>query len=143
MQSKVYRMKVALVGAVVTLAHDSSAMRNAARIGAVLGAVGMPTLAAAQGFVRGFQNLGTLGQLIVGLLVLLGLVGGLGMVLGGLWTMYNKYNNTGHDEKSWGKISLQICAGGLAMALGWVGSNVVETLGGSTSDIGRSVSTSR
>jgi hypothetical protein len=117
---------------------DTAMYREAMQIGTGLGLLLGPTLVFAQGFVRGFQNLNTLVQLIVGFLILLGLVGGLGMILGGLISAYKKHDR-GNDDVSWAKIAMQMGAGGLAMALGWVGTQVVETLGGSSSDIGRSI----
>lgn len=109
------------------------------RVGASIGLLIMPLAVSAQGFVRGMSNLNTLMQVMVGLLITLGLLGGLGFIMGGLWAAYKKHNERGSDEITWGKIAVQIGVGGLAMALGWVGVNVVETLGGSPADIGRSI----
>lgn len=108
------------------------------RLGLIGGQLLVVAPAFAQGFVNGFRNLNTLTQAGIGLLILIGALGGLGFILGGLMAMYKKYDR-GNDDVSWGKIGLQIAAGGLAMALSWVGVQVVETLGGSQSDIGRTL----
>lgn len=107
-------------------------------IGAVVGQLLVASPVFAQGFVNGFKNLDTLAQSGIGLLILVGALGGLGFILGGLFSMYKKYDR-GNDDVTWGKIGLQVAAGGLAMALSWVGVQVVETLGGNQSDIGRSL----
>lgn len=141
MKTTLNRMKVALLTASLAVAEQSKDMRatrDAARIGLAAGSILGPCVASAQGFITGFQNLGTLAQLGVGLLIAIGLLGGLGLVMGGLFSMYKKYDNRG-DDITWGKVGVQIAAGGLMMALGWVGTNVVETLGGSSSDIGKSL----
>ncbi len=91
-------------------------------------------------FIQAFTNMNTLAQKIIAFLTLIGLVAGLGMILGGLYSAYKKYDQRNEDT-GWGKIALQIGAGGMCMALGWVGVNVVQTLGGSTSDIGKSITT--
>ncbi len=114
--------------------------RDALFYGRIAGVVVMTGSAVAQGFIAGFTNLKTLADLGVGLLIILGLLGGLGMVLGGLVSAWKKYDSR-NDDITWSKIGLQICAGGFAMALGWVGMQVVETLGGSAGDIGKSVTT--
>lgn len=143
MKATINRMKLALFTAasVAATANTSTnrAVRDAARFGAMAGMVLGPAAVSAQGFVRGFQNLSSLAQIGIGLLIAIGLLGGLGMIMGGLFTAYKKYDNRGGDDAGWGKIGIQIAAGGLAMALGWVGTNVVETLGGSSSDIGRTI----
>lgn len=124
--------KNALVEVLLTADSYKSSMR--------LGAMAAPFIASApvmaQGFIRGFQNLNTLTQAGIGLLILVGMLGGLGFILGALFSMYKKYDR-GNDEITWGKIGIQLGAGGLAMALSWVGVQVVETLGGNQSDIGR------
>lgn len=117
---------------------DTAMLRQSARLGAMSGTVLAAAPVMAQGFIRGFQNMNQLMQLVVGFIVLIGLVGGLGMVLGGLVSAYKKYDR-GNDDISWAKICMQVGAGGFAMALGWVGIQVVETLGGSASDIGKSI----
>jgi hypothetical protein len=117
---------------------DATMYKEAAQIGAGLGLLLGPTMVSAQGFIRGFQNMNTLMQLGIGFIILVGLLGGLGMVLGGVVSWYKKYDR-GNDDVSYAKIASQIAAGGLGMALGWVGTQVVETLGGSSSDIGRSI----
>ncbi len=118
---------------------DVQALQTSARIGMAMGSFLAASPVLAQGFIRGFQNLGTLAQAGVTLLISIGLLGGLGMILGGCFSAYKKYDR-GNDDVSWGKIGIQIGAGGFAMALGWVGVNVVETMGGSSSDIGRQLS---
>lgn len=117
---------------------DTAQLRLSAQLGALSSMVLAAAPAMAQGFIKGFQNMNTLMQLVVGFIVLVGLVGGLGMVLGGLVSAYKKYDR-GNDEVTWSRIALQTAAGGFAMALGWVGTQVVETLGGSASDIGKSI----
>lgn len=108
------------------------------RLGALFGQLFVVAPVFAQGFINGFRNLDTLAQSGIGLLILIGALGGLGFILGGLFSMYKKYDR-GNDDVTWGKIGLQVGAGGLAMALSWVGVQVVETLGGSQSDIGRTL----
>ena len=134
MKKHMYALKLELF----ELIYDRKMHSQSAQIGAGIGllAQGMPVMA--QGFIKGFGNMNTLLQLGVGLLVTLGLLGGLGMILGGLVSAYKKYDR-GNDDVTWAKISMQVAAGGFAMALGWVGMQVVETLGGSSADIGRSI----
>ncbi len=116
------------------------AAREAVFYGRVVGIALVAGSSVAQGFVQGFTNLKTLADLGVGLLIIIGLLGGLGMVLGGLVSAWKKYDSR-NDDITWSKIGLQITAGGFAMALGWVGMQVVETLGGSASDVGKSITT--
>jgi len=92
----------------------------------------------AQGAERVFQNLNSVTQIGIAFLVAVGVLAGLGLILGGLFSMYKKYDR-GSDDVTWGKIGMQISAGGLAMALSYVGVLVVETMGGSQSDIGRTL----
>lgn len=110
----------------------------AAKIGAMLVPLVTAGPAMAQGFIRGLQNMNILAQAIVALIITIGLLAGLSYVLGGLVSAYKKYDR-GNEDVTWGKIAIQIGAGGLAMALGWVGIQVVETLGGSSSEIGKSI----
>lgn len=138
MKSKLNRAIAHVQLALAQALLDAHMVKRSAQTGATVGLILGPVLCNAQGFIKGFQNMNTLTQQIIGFIVLLGLLGGLGMVLGGLFSAYKKYDNR-NDDVSWAKISIQMAAGGLAMALGWVGQGVVETLGGSSSDIGRSV----
>lgn len=117
---------------------DAQTYKTNMTIGFVAGQILVVSPVFAQGFVNGFRNLDTLAQSGIALLILVGALGGLGFILGGLFSMYKKYDR-GNDDVTWGKIGLQIGAGGLAMALSWVGVQVVETLGGSQGDIGRSI----
>lgn len=114
---------------------DAQSMQQSARLGAAAGLLLASAPSIAQGFITGFSNMNTLAQKGVALIIVIGMLGGLGMILGGLFSAYKKYDR-GNDDVTWGKIGMQIIAGGMAMALGWVGTNVVETLGGSSSDIG-------
>lgn len=109
---------------------------QAFRLGACASPFLVVTPVLAQGFVNGFKNLNTLAQSAIGLLILIGVLGGLGFILGACFSLYKKYDR-GNDDIGWGKIGLQLAAGGLGMALSWVGVQIVETLGGSESDIGR------
>jgi hypothetical protein len=127
----------AAVGRVLKDRDVARAGRDALFYGRISATVLVAGSAFAQGFVQGFTNLKTLANLGVGLLIIIGLLGGLGMVLGGLVSAWKKYDSR-NDDITWSKIGLQITAGGFAMALGWVGMQVVETLGGSASDIGKS-----
>lgn len=109
---------------------------QAFRLGACASPLFAMSPALAQGFINGFQNLNTLAQAAIGLLILLGVLGGLGFILGACFSLYKKYDR-GNDDIGWGKIGIQLAAGGLGMALSWVGVQIVETLGGSEADIGR------
>lgn len=143
MKATIERMKLALLTATVAAAAapvDRRVLRGAAGFGMLGSMFAGPAYAQGAGFIKGFQNLNLLMQTGIGLLIAIGLLGGLGMIMGGLFTAYKKYDNRGGDDSGWGKIALQIGAGGLAMALGWVGTNVVETMGGSSGDIGKSIS---
>jgi hypothetical protein len=135
---KVNSLYQGIVSSLIANAPKAKDYALSARLGLMVSPIIASGPALAQGFIRGLSNLNTLGQLLVGFITLIGLVAGLGMVLGGLFSAYKKFDR-GNDEVTWAKISIQIGAGGLAMALGWVGINVVETMGGSSSDIGRSV----
>ena len=135
--------KTAMASALMTaLANPDVARagRDAMNYGRMAAVVVVASSAMAQGFVQGFTNLKTLTDLGIGLLILIGLLGGLGMILGGLVSAWKKYDSR-NDDITWSKIGLQITAGGFAMARGWVGMQVVETLGGSSSDIGKSITT--
>ncbi len=111
---------------------------QSARLGVLVAPLVSVSPVMAQGFINGFNNLSTLAQAGIGLLILIGMLGGLGFILGALFSMYKKYDR-GNDDITWGKIGMQLGAGGLAMALSWVGVQVVETLGGGAGDIGRSL----
>ncbi|MEJ8837585.1 hypothetical protein [Ramlibacter sp. AN1133] len=140
MKHTINRIRLSVFAATAhAVASPATPTRASARIGFMLGTIVGPSLAGAQGFITGFQNLNSLGSQVVALLTVIGLVGGLGMILGGLFSAYKKYDNRGGDDGGWGKIAVQIGAGGLGMALGWVGTNVVATMGGSASDIGKSL----
>jgi hypothetical protein len=142
MKATIERMKLALLTATVAAAAapvDRRVLRGAAVLGMAGSMFAGPAYAQGVGFIKGFQNVNSLMQAGIAVLIAIGLLGGLGMIMGGLFTAYKKYDNRGGDDSGWGKIALQIAAGGLAMALGWVGTNVVETLGGTGSDIGKSI----
>ena len=92
-----------------------------------------PTFAA--GLETIFGNLESATKIGIQFLVAVGVIAGLGLILGGLFSMYKKYER-GNDDITWGTIGLQIASGGLAMALSFVGVLVVETLGGGKGNIG-------
>lgn len=117
----------------------SQSYTAAMRVGGLLSAAlaGAPVMAAG-GLINGFTNLNSLIQLGIGIMIAIGLMAGLGFVLGACMSMYKKYDR-GNDEITWSKIGMQFFAGGLGMALGWVGIQIVETMGGSASDIGKSM----
>ena len=129
-------MMQSLKTAIVEVLMTADSYKTSMRLGAMAGPFLASAPVMAQGFIQGFQNLNTLAQAGVGLLIIVGMLGGLGFILGALFSMYKKYDR-GNDEITWGKIGVQLGAGGLAMALSWVGVQVVETLGGNQGDIGR------
>lgn len=130
------KLKQQIKQALIEVLCKSESYKSSARVGAMAAPFVAVSPAMAQGFIQGFQNLNALAQAGIGLLIAIGMLGGLGFILGGLFNMYKKYDR-GNDEITWGKIGVQIGAGGLAMALAWVGVSVVETLGGNQGDIGR------
>ncbi len=117
---------------------EARAYSQSARIGAMLGVVAMPGYAAAQGFINGFKNLTVLAQAGVGLIIICGVLMGLGFIIGAVVSLYKKEVSKS-EEITWARVGMQFFAGGLGMAIAWVGSQVVETLGGSGSDIGRTL----
>lgn len=129
-------MKKSFKATVMEVMLTADSYKTSARLGAMAAPFVACAPAMAQGFIRGFQNLNQLTQAGIGLLIAVGMLGGLGFILGALFSMYKKYDR-GNDEITWGKIGVQLGAGGLAMALSWVGVQVVETLGGGQGDIGR------
>ena len=94
------------------------------------------TFAAADGLATIFSNLEDATKIGIKFLVAVGVIAGLGLILGGLFSMYKKYER-GNDDITWGTIGLQIASGGLAMALAFVGVLVVQTLGGEEDNIGK------
>ena len=129
-------MKKSFKATVMEVMLTADSYKTSARLGAMAAPFVASAPAMAQGFIQGFQNLNQLTQAGIGLLIAVGMLGGLGFILGALFSMYKKYDR-GNDEITWGKIGVQLGAGGLAMALAWVGVQVVETLGGGQGDIGR------
>ncbi len=94
--------------------------------------------ARAQGLISASQNLTSLFGTVTTALIALGVLAGLGFMLKGLMDLASK-TARGNDDITWGSIASKIGGGGLAMALGWLGVQVVETLGGSGGDIGRGI----
>lgn len=125
------KFKMELKQVLATRGSYASAMKLGLRPALLL----MCSPAFAQGFIDGFKNLGDLTKLGIALLISVGVLVGVGLILGALVAMYKK-ERRGQDDITWSQIALQIAAGGLSMALSWVGVQVVETLGGSASDIG-------
>ena len=88
-------------------------------------------------------NVTPLMEALVTILVALGVVGGLGAFLYGGKLWWDKANNrTGDDVKAM-SIVYSMVGGAFLMALAFVGSTTVETLGGSASDIGKKPTISR
>lgn len=94
--------------------------------------------ARAQGLISAGSNVERLVQVGITIIIAVGVLAGLGFILKGLWDLTSK-TARGNDDITWGSISSKIGGGGLAMALGWLGVQVVETLGGSAGDIGRGI----
>lgn len=88
-------------------------------------------------------NVSPLMDSIVTILVAIGVVGGLGAFLYGGKLWWDKANNRSGDEVKAMSIVYSMVAGAFMMALAFVGSTTVETLGGSASDIGKKPTISR
>jgi hypothetical protein len=112
---------------------------SCARLALMVLAYSLSPLAHALSGQQAGQNVTQFFQVLINVITVLGVLAGLGFVLSGLFSAYKKYDR-GNDDVTWGKIAMQIGAGGLCMALAAVGIMVVETLGGSATDIGRSLS---
>jgi hypothetical protein len=137
MKQSIKNIRAGLTCAAAQVFLSRNSYIQSMRLGAAVGApmASMPAMAA---LTTGFANLNSLAQLGISLMIALGMLGGLGFVLGACVSLFKKYDR-GNDDITWGKIGMQFFAGGLGMALSWVGIQIVETLGGSASDIGRSL----
>lgn len=108
--------------------------KKAATVGLLMAASG----ARAQGLISAGTNFERLTQVGITIVIALGVLAGLAFILKGLSDMISK-TSRGNDDITWSSIAQKIGGGGLAMALGWLGVQVVETLGGSAGDIGRGI----
>ena len=81
-------------------------------------------------------NIRQLGQSVIGVLIMAGVVGGIAAILYGGKLWWDKANNrTGDDVKAM-SIVFSMVAGAFMLALSFVAVTTVETLGGSQSDVG-------
>ena len=81
-------------------------------------------------------NIRQLGQSLIGVLIMAGVVGGIAAILYGGKLWWDKANNrTGDDVKAM-SIVFSMVAGAFMLALSFVAVTTVETLGGSQSDVG-------
>jgi hypothetical protein len=94
--------------------------------------------AIAQGGVGIASNTTRFIQALVTLLIAVGVLAGLGVILMAIMQMVKKGDQRGEDI-TWGSIALKFLGGAFLLALSWVGTMVLETLGGNAGNIGRSV----
>lgn len=81
-------------------------------------------------------------NLIAKLLVALFALGGLGAVGRGAFLFIKKGGERG-DDIEWSKIGFLMVGGTLAMVIGWFAFGLVEAVGGSANDVGRTVQVGR
>lgn len=105
---------------------------------ALMASVAMPSARAAGGFLTTIQNMTYLAKAMTLLLIAAGVLSGLGLIAYGLLQMHKKGNQQ-RDDISWMSIFLSIIAGAGLLALTYIGTAGVETLGGSSGDIGRPI----
>lgn len=121
-----------------TYTPSAREFRMAARMLLVAGLLFAWGLASAQGLVQMFNNASVVVRAIIGFISLAGVLVGLGFVFNALVKMWKKHNDDRNDI-SWGSIVGQAAAGSGCMALTWLAVQFVLTLGGSQSDIGRTL----
>lgn len=91
--------------------------------------------AAAQGLINTGSNLTRFFQTGVTVLIAAGVLGGLGVIMWGISQMIKKGDQRG-DDISWMSIGVKLAGGAFMLSLSWVGTSVLETLGGSGANIG-------
>lgn len=94
--------------------------------------------ALAQGGVGIASNTTRFIQALVTLMIAVGVLAGLGVIVMAIMQMIKKGDQRGEDI-TWGSIALKFVGGAFLLALSWVGTMVLETLGGNAGNIGRSV----
>lgn len=92
----------------------------------------------AQGAIGVASNLTRFMQAAVMLLVAVGVLAGLGVIVMAIMQMVKKGDQRGEDI-TWGSIGLKFVGGAFLLALSWVGTMVLETLGGNAGNIGRGI----
>jgi hypothetical protein len=130
--------KTAVLGAL------SSSARTARRAVSGLALLGMSAAAMAQGtgtgWERMFSNLTSLGKTGATAVTALAFLAGLVALAYGGKLLWDKGGERGEDIKM-GRIVFTIVGGTVMIALGFIATQTVETLGGQQSDIGTPIST--
>lgn len=118
---------------------NAAGARNALAAAALLG-MSAAAMAQGTGWERMFSNLTSLGKTGATAVTALAFLAGLVALAYGGKLLWDKGGERGEDIKM-GRIAFTIIGGTVMLALGWVGTQTVETLGGQASDIGSSIST--
>lgn len=95
-------------------------------------------VAYAQGATTAANNLTRFFQVATGVVIAACVLGGLGVIAFAVSQMIKKGDQRGEDI-TWVSIGLKFAGGAFLLALGWVATMVLETLGGNAGNIGRNV----
>lgn len=95
-------------------------------------------VAMAQGFITGIMNMTNLFRVATIALIAGGVLVGLGVIAWGVMDMVKKGGQRG-DDISWLHIGLKFIGGAFLLALSWVGTTTLETVGGNAGSIGRNI----
>lgn len=92
----------------------------------------------AQGATTAASNLTNFFRVLTTVIIAACVAGGLGTIAYGAFQMVKKGDQRGEDI-TWMSIGLKFAGGAFLLALGWVATMILETLGGSAGNIGRNV----
>lgn len=122
---------------IVPAASDMSAAAKTGVVGTMLLAQSL-AVAESNGLLTGITNATTGVKALIGLIAVVGVLAGLGFMFAAASAMYKKHNNS-RDDITWGDITMKAVAGAVCMALVYFGTQFVVALGGSASDIGKTL----
>jgi len=122
----------------VPSASDMQVAGKLGAAGALLLAAGVATAQTSNGIITGVTNATNTAKAIISFIAVVGVLAGLGFMLAAAMDIHKKHNNS-RDDISWGMITGKAVAGAVALALTYFGTQLVVTLGGSASDIGKSL----
>ena len=91
---------------------------------------------AAEGWLKAANNITALGNAAVIAITVLCAAGGVGAIGYAGKLLMKKAGDRG-DDVEWGKIGFAVLAGAFLLSVSFIATTTVETLGGSTSEIGR------